>query len=114
MVLILLVAAVIDAVIAIINGNEVADWAEVAVILAIVILNAVIGTAQEAKAAQSLEALKKMSSPSCTVRRDGKLKTVKATEVALGDVVILEEVYLRQLVCLRQQSIKWLRMTVMA
>lgn len=32
-----------------------------------------------------------MSSPSCTVRRDGKLKTVKATEVALGDVVILEE-----------------------
>lgn len=91
LVLILLVAAVIDAVIAIINGNEVADWAEVAVILAIVILNAVIGTAQEAKAAQSLEALKKMSSPSCTVRRDGKLKTVKATEVALGDVVILEE-----------------------
>ena len=61
LVLILLVAAVIDAVIAIINGNEVADWAEVAVILAIVILNAVIGTAQEAKAAQSLEALKKMS-----------------------------------------------------
>ena len=63
LVLILLVAAVIDAVIAIINGNEIADWAEVAVILAIVILNAVIGTAQEAKAAQSLEALKKMSSP---------------------------------------------------
>uniref|UniRef100_A0A8C5JK34 P-type Ca(2+) transporter n=1 Tax=Junco hyemalis TaxID=40217 RepID=A0A8C5JK34_JUNHY len=91
LVLILLVAAVIDAVIAIINGNEIADWAEVGVILAIVILNAVIGTAQEAKAAQSLEALKKMSSPSCTVRRDGKLKTVKATEVALGDVVILEE-----------------------
>lgn len=59
LVLILLVAAVIDAVIAIINGNEVADWAEVAVILAIVILNAVIGTAQEAKAAQSLEALKR-------------------------------------------------------
>lgn len=59
LVLILLVAAVIDAVIAIINGNEIADWAEVAVILAIVILNAVIGTAQEAKAAQSLEALKR-------------------------------------------------------
>lgn len=91
LVLILLVAAVIDAVIAIINGNEVADWAEVGVILAIVILNAVIGTVQEAKAAQSLEALKKMSSPSCTVRREGKLKAVKATEVALGDIVILEE-----------------------
>lgn len=91
LVLILLVAAVIDAVIAIINGNEVADWAEVAVILAIVILNAVIGTIQEAKAAQSLEALKKMSSPSCTVKREGKLKSVKATDVALGDIVILEE-----------------------
>lgn len=91
LVLILLIAAVIDAIIAIINGNEIADWAEVIVILAIVILNAVIGTIQEAKAAQSLEALKKMSSPSCTVKRDGKLKTVKATDVALGDVVILEE-----------------------
>lgn len=91
LVLILLVAAVIDAILAIVQGNEMSDWAEVIVILAIVILNAVIGTVQEAKAAQSLEALKKMSSPSCTVRRSGKLKTVKATDVALGDVVILEE-----------------------
>lgn len=91
LVLILLVAAVIDAILAIVQGNEMSDWAEVIVILAIVILNAVIGTVQEAKAAQSLEALKKMSSPSCTVRRGGKLKTVKATDVALGDVVILEE-----------------------
>lgn len=91
LVLILLVAAVIDAILAIVQGNEMSDWAEVIVILAIVLLNAVIGTVQEAKAAQSLEALKKMSSPSCTVRRDGKLKTIKATEVALGDVVILEE-----------------------
>lgn len=91
LVLILLAAALIDAVIAILNNNDMSDWAEVIVILAIVLLDAIIGTFQEAKAAQSLEALKKMSSPSCTVRREGKLKTIKASEVALGDVVILEE-----------------------
>lgn len=95
LVLILLVAAVIDAVFAIINTvqgiGDAEDWAEMAVILAIVILDAVIGTIQEAKASKALDALKKMSSPNCTVRRDGKLKTVKAEEVALGDIVILEE-----------------------
>ena len=95
LVLILLVAALIDAVFAIINTvqgvSDAEDWAEMGVILAIVLLDAVIGTVQEAKASKALDALKKMSSPNCTVRRDGKMRTVKAEEVALGDVVILEE-----------------------
>ena len=95
LVLILLVAALIDAVFAIINtvggASDPEDWAEMGVILAIVLLDAVIGTIQEAKASKALDALKKMSSPNCTVRRDGKMRTIKAEDVALGDIVILEE-----------------------
>ena len=95
LVIILLIAAAIDAVFAIINNvqgiNDIEDWAEVGVIMAILLLDATIGTIQEAKASKALEALKKMSSPSCTVKRDGKLKTVKAEDVVLGDLVILEE-----------------------
>lgn len=95
MVLILLVAALVDMVFAIINTvqgvGDAEDWAEMGVILAIVLIDAVLGTVQEAKASKALEALKKMSSPVCTVRRDGKLKQIKSEEVVLGDVVILEE-----------------------
>ena len=62
-----------------------------AIIMAVVILNATIGTIQENKAEKSLEALKKMSSPTCVVRRDGKLIELKAEELVIGDIVILEE-----------------------
>lgn len=67
------------------------DAAEVVIIFAVVILNAVIGTVQECKAEKALEALKKLSSPTATVRRDGKLMDVKADSLVLGDIVILEE-----------------------
>ena len=62
-----------------------------AIILAVVILNAIIGTVQENNAEKSLEALKKMSSLTCTVRRDGQLLDIKAEELVPGDIVILEE-----------------------
>lgn len=95
LVLILLVAALIDAIFAIINMvsgvNDVEDWAEVAVIIAVVLLDAIIGTVQEAKASKALEALKKMSSPNCTVRREGKIRNIRAEDVVIGDIVILEE-----------------------
>ena len=61
------------------------------IILAVCILNAIIGTAQESKAEKSLEALKKMSSPTCFVRREGKVVEIKAEELVPGDIVILEE-----------------------
>lgn len=60
------------------------------IILFVVLLNAVIGMTQEAKAEQALEALKKMSSPFALVRRDGKLIDVPAPELVTGDVVVLE------------------------
>ncbi|MDD4103809.1 MAG: cation-translocating P-type ATPase [Bacilli bacterium] len=61
------------------------------IILAVVVLNATIGTVQEGKAEKSLEALKKMSSPTCLVRRDGKVSEIRAEELVPGDIVILEE-----------------------
>ena len=76
------------------TGNlflEVGDWPDVVIILAVIIINAVIGTVQEVKAQTSLEALKNLSSPESTVVRDGKRFKVKSTELVLGDVVILEE-----------------------
>lgn len=62
-----------------------------AIILAVVVLNAIIGTAQESKAEKSLEALKRMSSPTSLVRRNNKSVEIKAEELVPGDIVILEE-----------------------
>jgi Ca2+-transporting ATPase len=60
------------------------------IILLVVLLNAVIGMVQEAKAEQALDALKKMSSPTAMVKRDGKVIEIPASELVVGDLVILE------------------------
>lgn len=70
---------------------QVGDWPDVVIILAVILLNAIIGTVQEIKAQTSLEALKNLSSPESTVIRDGKRFKVKSTDLVLGDVVVLEE-----------------------
>lgn len=70
---------------------QVGDWPDVIIILAVIILNAVIGTVQEVKAQNSLEALKKLSSPESTVIRDGKRIKIKSSDLVIGDVVVLEE-----------------------
>ena len=62
-----------------------------AIILAVCVLNSIIGTVQENKAEKSLEALKRMSSPTCLVRREGMIVELKAEELVPGDIVILEE-----------------------
>ena len=67
------------------------DFADPVIIMGVVVLNAIIGTIQESKAEKSLEALKKMSSPTCIVRRDGVLVELKAEELVPGDIVVLEE-----------------------
>lgn len=67
------------------------DYAEPIVILFVVFLNGIIGTVQEAKAEKSLEALKKLSAPTCVVRRNGEVLTIPAEELVPGDIVILEE-----------------------
>ena len=70
---------------------DVGDWPDVCIILAVIILNSVIGTVQEVKAQTSLDALKNLSSPESTVIRDGKRFKVKSSELVIGDVVVLEE-----------------------
>lgn len=66
------------------------DQIEAAIIIAIVILNALIGFIQENKAEESLKALQEMSSPFSKVIRDGKEVSVPSAEVVVGDLLILE------------------------
>ncbi len=63
---------------------------EAIAILAIVVLNAVIGFYQEFSAEQSIAALKKMTAPQAKVHRDGKVVAISATEIVAGDVLALE------------------------
>ncbi len=89
MVIVLIAAAVISAVVAVVE-KQYEDFIDVGIILAIVILNAVIGTVQECKAEKAMESLKKMSAPFCKVRRNGEVKKIDANLLVKGDVVILE------------------------
>ncbi len=89
MIIILLIAAVISFVIACVEGNT-KEFFEPALILLIVVLNAVIGVAQENKAEKALEALKNMSAPHAKVIRDGKEQIINASELVPGDIILLE------------------------
>ena len=94
MIYILIAAALLSIAISIYNtlhNNEAFDFVDPIIIMGVCVLNAIIGTVQEAKAEKSLEALKRMSSPTCVVRRDGTLLEIKAEELVPGDIVILEE-----------------------
>ena len=66
------------------------ELSDAMIILAVILLNAVIGMVQESKAEKSLEALKKLSSPTALVRRSGLSTEISAAELVAGDIVILE------------------------
>lgn len=66
------------------------EWVDAGAILAIVVLNAVIGFYQEFSAEKSIAALKKMTAPRATVRRDAKVISIAAAEVVPGDIIELE------------------------
>jgi Ca2+-transporting ATPase len=70
---------------------KVGDWPDVIIILAVILMNAIIGTVQEVKAQTSLDALKNLSSPESTVIRGGKRFKIKSSELVIGDIVVLEE-----------------------
>jgi len=89
MILILLAAAVVSFVIACIEGNPM-EFFEPALILLIVVLNAVMGMLQESKAEKALDALKSMSAPHARVIRDGEEKIINAAELVPGDIIKLE------------------------
>lgn len=88
MVILLLVAALVSAITGALQGEV--DFAEVGIILFVVIVNSVLGVVQENKADEALEALKEMAGATSKVMRDGKLVTIPATDVVPGDVIILE------------------------
>lgn len=87
MVVILLIAAVVSGVIGVMEGE---GLVETMVILAILLVNAIIGTVQEKRAQSSLEALNNMSSPHTKVLRGGQVSEIDSVEVVPGDIVILE------------------------
>ena len=76
--------------IAIIISISLKEISDAIIIIAVVLLNGIIGTVQESKAEKALEALKKMSSPSCVVKRDGHLVEIKAEDLVVGDIVEIE------------------------
>ena len=88
MIIILIIASIISAVVARLEGSN--DYFDSIIIIAIVVFNAIMGLVQEAKAEKSLEALKKMTAPTCRVKRDGKISTIKSEQIVPGDIVLLE------------------------
>lgn len=89
MIIILIIAAIISFGVIVIERN----WSELfepALILIIVILNAIMGVYQEGKAEKALEALKNMSAPHARVLRDGRESVIDASRLVVGDIIRLE------------------------
>lgn len=82
LVIILIAAALISGILG--------DWESTIVILAVITINAILGTVQTIKAEQSLKGLKAMSAPTAKVIREGELKVIAGRDVTVGDVVIVE------------------------
>lgn len=89
MIIILIVAAVISAVTATVGG-EGEGYADVIIIMVVVIINAVLGVYQESKAEKAIEALQEIAAATSKVIRDGKIVTVKSEDIVVGDIVVLE------------------------
>lgn len=87
LVIILIIAAAVSIIVGIFEGEGLIDGF---IIIAIVLLNAILGVNQEQKANDALSALKKMSSPHAKVIRNGKTIEITSQELTVGDIVILE------------------------
>ncbi len=93
MTIILLVAAAISAGVEIYHGireGHMGFPSDVVIILAVVLINAILGVFQESKAEKAIEALQEIAAATSKVIRDGKLITVKSEELVVGDVIVLE------------------------
>ena len=66
------------------------EYVDAIIILIVVLINAIIGVVQEAKAEKAVEALQKMTTPKSLVRRDGEVKEINSDEVVPGDIIILD------------------------
>ncbi len=92
MIIILIVAAVISGAMSVyhMTQGEEGEFVDVIIILAVVIINAVLGVFQESKAEAAIEALQQMSAATSKVLRDGKVIHVPSEELVVGDIVLLE------------------------
>jgi Ca2+-transporting ATPase len=87
MILILIVAAVISGFTAAYQGE---GYADVIIIMIVVVANAILGVYQESKAEKAIEALQEMAASTSKVYRDGHIAMIKSEDVVTGDVVLLE------------------------
>lgn len=87
MVLILIAAALISGITAA-YAHE--SFADVIIILTVVVINSILGVYQESKAEKAIEALQAISAATSKVKRDGRIQTVKSEELVPGDIILLE------------------------
>ena len=87
MIIILIVAAVVSGVLAVVEDE---GFVDVIIIMAVVIINAILGVFQESKAEKAIEALQEMSAATSKVLRDGKVIHVPSEELVVGDIILLE------------------------
>ncbi len=96
MIIVLLIAAFVSlltTLIPVMTGNghfDPTELAEFFIIIAVVLLNAILGVVQEGRAEKAIEALKEMTASTCKVIRDGVLKQIKNEDLVVGDIVVLE------------------------
>ena len=86
MILVLIAAAAVSGIVGVMNGE---GFTDVIIILAITVVNAIIGVFQETKADKSLDALEQMSAPHCKVVRDGDVHVIATRELVKGDLVVI-------------------------
>ena len=93
MIIMLLVAAAIQAVVAVLEAGgkpTLTDFADVLVILVVVIINTIMSLVQESKAEAAMEALMEMTAATSKVLRDGEIHVIKSEDIVVGDVIVLE------------------------
>ena len=93
MTIILLVAAAISAGVEIFNGVQSGHWefpADVVIIMAVVLINAILGVFQESKAEKAIEALQEMSKAQSKVIRNGHQISIPSEDLVIGDIIVLE------------------------
>ena len=89
----LIVAAAIQAVVAVLEAKgtpKFSDFADVFVILVVVIINTIMSLVQESKAEAAMDALMEMTAATSKIMRDGEIKVIKSEDAVVGDIVILE------------------------
>lgn len=88
MIIILIIASIVSAVISNLQGEN--DYIDSIIIIAIVVLNAIMGVIQEAKAEKSIEALQEMTPPKAKVIRNSVTNEVNREDLVPGDIIVLE------------------------